>query len=81
VDKQQPLGTIMDRWAEARATATALEDTLEDRGHADPRPLLFAAVSVALRSLLIGRTALHTCLSMSEPHWTLTLRSSASRQQ
>ena len=27
VDKQQPLGTIMDRWAEARATATALEDT------------------------------------------------------
>ena len=37
VDKHQPLGTIMDRWAEARATATALEDTLEDRGRADPR--------------------------------------------
>jgi hypothetical protein len=27
VDKHQPLGTIMDRWAKARATATALEDT------------------------------------------------------
>lgn len=42
---------------------------------------LFAAVSVALHSLLIGRTALHACLWMSVLHWTLTLRSSASRQQ
>jgi hypothetical protein len=45
------------------------------------RGRLFAAVSVALHSLLIGRTALHACLWMSVLHWTLTLRSSASRQQ